>query len=74
MLKEADMKLAIALTASILSLTMLEARATAPTDDVCVERAVSATVARIDHPTTSDYFAQRGGTPAKTAPASVAAR
>lgn len=41
---------------------------------VCVKRAVSAAVARIDRPMLSDYVAQLGGNPAKTAPASVAAR
>jgi UrcA family protein len=41
---------------------------------VCVKRAVSTAVARIDRPMLSDYVAQLGGTPAKTAPASVAAR
>lgn len=40
----------------------------------CVKRAVSAAVARIDRPLLSDYSAQFGGKPAKTAPASVAAR
>ncbi|HUQ08796.1 MAG TPA: UrcA family protein [Steroidobacteraceae bacterium] len=116
------MKLAIALAASILSLTTLDARAAVPTDDaaysvtvqfadldltrkpgiatlyvrirgaarrvceqqaerlatqsypVCVKRAVSAAVARIDRPMLSEYFAQLGGEPAKLAAASVAAR
>jgi UrcA family protein len=117
------MKLAIALTASILSLTTLDARASVPTGDdarsitvpfadldldrkagiatlyarlddaarrvcdqqqadlrakqayrVCVNKALSAAVARIDRPMLSDYVAQRGGKPAKTAPATVAAR
>ena len=117
------MKLATALVASILSLTALDARAAAPTDDAysitvqfadldlnreagiaelylringaarrvcaqqandqlvaeqnyagCVKRAVSTAVARIDRPLLWDYFAQLGGKPTKTAPASVAAR
>ena len=41
---------------------------------VCVKRAVSTAVARIDRPMLSDYAAQLGGNPAKTGPASVAAR
>jgi UrcA family protein len=40
----------------------------------CVKRAVSEAVGRIDRPLLSDYSAQRGGKPAKLAPASVAAR
>jgi UrcA family protein len=115
------MKLAIALAASILSLTTLDARAATPTDDVyavtvqfgdldlsreagiaklylrikgaarrvcdqqaseqlvadqtqrvCMKRAVSEAVARIDRPQLTDYVAQLGGKPANTA--SVAAR
>jgi len=117
------MKLAIALVASTLSLTTLDARAAAPAGDAysitvqfadldlhrdagiaelylriqgaarrvcaqqandqlvaeqdragCVKRAVSTAVARIDRPLLSDYSAQRGGKPAKTSAASVAAR
>jgi UrcA family protein len=118
------MKLATALAASILSLTMLDARAAARTDDAysvtvqfgdldlnrqagiaklylrikgaarqvceqqdnnqlsakqsylsCVKTAITTAVARIDRPLLSDYVAQRlGGQPAKTVPASVAAR
>jgi UrcA family protein len=41
---------------------------------VCVKRAVSTAVARIDRPMLSEYVAQLGGKPAKTTPASVAAR
>jgi UrcA family protein len=43
-------------------------------DPVCVKRAVSTAVARIDRPMLSEYFAQLGGKPAEIAPASVAAR
>jgi UrcA family protein len=116
------MKLAIALTVSVLSLTTLDARASVPTGDdapsitvqfadldldrkagvamlyarldgaarrvcdqqaglrakqanrVCVNKALSAAIARIDRPLLSDYVAQRGGKAAKTAPATVAAR
>jgi len=116
------MKFAIALAASILSLTTFDARAYAPADDdvvsitvqfsdldldhkagiatlytrldgaarqvcdqhaglmakqayrVCVRKALSVAVARIDRPMLSDYFAELGGKPAKTAPATVAAR
>jgi UrcA family protein len=39
---------------------------------VCVKRAMSTAVARIDRPMLSEYFAQLGSKPAKTAP--VAAR
>lgn len=41
---------------------------------VCVKRAVSEAVAHINHPMLTDYVAQLGGKPAKTAPISVAAR
>ena len=41
---------------------------------VCVKRAVSTAVARIDRPMLSDYVARLGGERAKTAPVSVAAR
>ena len=41
---------------------------------VCVKRAVSTAVARIDRPMLSDYVAQLDGKPATTAPVSVAAR
>jgi UrcA family protein len=41
---------------------------------VCVKRAVSTAVARINRPTLTEYFAQLGSQPAKTATASVAAR
>jgi UrcA family protein len=41
---------------------------------VCVKRAVSTAVARIDRPMLSDYAAQHGGTPAKTSLARVTAR
>jgi len=116
------MKLAIALVASVLSLTTIAAQAATPTEDthsatvqfadldlnreagiaklyvrikgaarrvcdqasdllaakqnypVCVKDAVSTAVARIDHPMLSAYVAQRGGKPAKTVTASVAAR
>ena len=117
------MKIAIALAASVLSLSTLAAQAAAPTDEpysitvqfadldldrkagiaklyfrikaaaqrvcdqqanerlvakqtyaVCVERAVSAAVARINRPMLSDYVAQRGGKPQKEAPAQVAVR
>ena len=116
------MKLAIALTASILSLTTLDARASVPNGDgvpsitvqfadldldrkagiatlyarldgaarrvcdqqadlrakqayrVCVNKSLSAAVARIDRPMLSDYVAQRGGKPTKTVTATVAAR
>jgi UrcA family protein len=44
------------------------------TYDVCVKRAVSAAVARIDRPMLTDYYAQLGGKPAKAEPESVAAR
>ena len=44
------------------------------TYSVCVKHAVANAVARVDHPMLSDYFTQRGGKPAKTAPTSVAAR
>ena len=40
----------------------------------CVKHAVATAVARIDRPMLSNYVAQLGGKPAKTAPASVAAR
>jgi len=40
----------------------------------CVKRAMSTAVARIDRPMLSEYFAQVGNKPLKTAPASVAAR
>lgn len=43
-------------------------------DPVCVKRAVSTAVARIDRPMLSEYFARLGGTPATTAPGSFAAR
>ena len=49
-------------------------QAVSQTYPVCVKRAVSTAVARIDRPMLSEYFAQLGGNPAKTAPASVAAR
>jgi UrcA family protein len=117
------MKIAIALTASILSLTTLDARASVPTGDeapsitvqyadldldhqagvamlyarldgaarrvcdqqqadlrakqsyrVCVNKALSAAVARIDRPTLSAYVAQRTGHPANTTRVTVAAR
>lgn len=117
------MKLAIAFVASILSLTMVDARAAAPGEDAysitvqfddldltrepgiarlysrikgaarqvcyqpaeaqlvakqkyaeCVKRAVSQAVARINRPMLSDYVAQLGDKPARTRPASVAAR
>jgi UrcA family protein len=42
--------------------------------DVCVERAVSTAVARINRPMLSDYLAQRGGKLPKDAPAQVAGR
>jgi UrcA family protein len=42
--------------------------------DVCVERAISTAVARINRPMLSDYFAQRGGNSQKAAPAHVAVR
>jgi UrcA family protein len=41
---------------------------------VCVRSAVSTAVAHIDRPMLTEYVAQLGGNPAKTAPASVAAR
>lgn len=41
---------------------------------VCVKQAVATAVARIDRPLLSDYVAQLGGKPTKTAPASAAAR
>jgi UrcA family protein len=41
---------------------------------VCVKSAVSTAVARIDRPMLSEYVAQFGGSPAKTATASIAAR
>jgi UrcA family protein len=41
---------------------------------VCVKRAVSTAVARIDRPMLSEYVAQLGGNRARNAPASVAAR
>jgi UrcA family protein len=117
------MKLATVLVASVLSLTALDARSAAPTDDaysvtvqfadldldrkagvaklytrikgaahrvcdqqaneqlvakqtyrVCMQRAVSTAVARIDRPMLTEYFAQLGGKPANSASASVAAR
>jgi UrcA family protein len=40
---------------------------------VCVRRAVSTAVARIDRPMLSEYVARLNGTPAVTSPASVAA-
>jgi len=40
----------------------------------CVKHAVATAVARIDRPMLSDYVAQLGGKPSKTAPVSVAAR
>lgn len=39
----------------------------------CVKRAVSTAVARIDRPMLSEYAAQLGGKPAKTAPSSLTA-
>lgn len=47
---------------------------TKPTYPVCVRQAVATAVARIDHPRLSDYVAQLGGKPTKTAPSSQAAR
>jgi UrcA family protein len=44
------------------------------THPVCVKNAVSTAIARIDRPMLTDYVAQLGDNPAKTAPASVAAR
>ena len=41
---------------------------------VCVRRAMSSAVARIDRPMLSEYFAKLDGKAATTAPASVAAR
>ena len=41
---------------------------------ICVKRAVSAAITRIDRPMLSDYFAQLGGKLATTAPENVAAR
>ena|SRR5690349_16424581 len=41
---------------------------------VCVKRAVSAAVARIDSPQLSEYVARLGGNPATISSASVAAR
>jgi UrcA family protein len=41
---------------------------------VCVKRAVSTAVARIDRPMLSEYSAQLARKPAETGPASVAAR
>jgi UrcA family protein len=41
---------------------------------VCVKRAVSTAVARVDRPMLTDYVAQLAGNPPETAPASVAAR
>jgi hypothetical protein len=75
------MKLATALLASILSLSTLAVQGAArrvceeqandqqvnQTYPVCVKGAVSAAVARIDHPMLSDYVAQ-------AEPATVAAR
>jgi UrcA family protein len=46
----------------------------AQTFPVCVKRAVSAAVARIDQPKLSDYVAQLRGQSASTTPTSVAAR
>ena len=117
------MKLAITFVASILLLSMADARAAAPAEDaysvtvqfddldltrepgiarlyariksaarqvcyqstdaqlvakqaygMCVKRAVSEAVARINRPMLSDYVAKRDGKPASTQPASVAAR
>lgn len=41
---------------------------------LCVKRAVSTAVARIDRPLLSDYLARQDGEPAKAPTASVAAR
>ena len=41
---------------------------------VCVKRAVSTAVARVDRPMLTDYAAQLAGNPPKTEPVSVAAR
>lgn len=41
---------------------------------VCVHKALSVAVARINRPMLSDHFAQLAGKPAKTAPVTVAAR
>lgn len=41
---------------------------------VCVNRAASEAIARINRPMMSEYFEQRSGKPVKTAPISVAAR
>jgi UrcA family protein len=117
------MKIALALAASILSLTTLDAQAAAPSDDgysitvqfadldldrkagiaklyfriktaaqrvcdsqanerlavkhtyaICVERAVSTAVARVNRPQLSEYVAQRAAKPTKSLPSSLAAR
>jgi UrcA family protein len=51
-----------------------ERLATRQTYDVCVERAVSAAVARINRPLLTSYVVQRSGKPPKQAPAHVAVR
>jgi UrcA family protein len=51
-----------------------ERLATRQSFDVCVERAISSAVARINRPMLSDYVVQSGGKPAKEAPTQVAVR